>query len=134
MNIEINCLDIESSQSRADSLVFRTKKHKSERPCQVKKGTDLCFLFFRKKADYRALIFLERRETVRAALFKAKMPLRAALIMSDSAILNAAAASSLLQQAIAASTFLTKVRTRFLRAPLMTFLLLFLTILFFADL
>lgn len=50
MNIEINCLDIESSQSRADSLVFRTKKHKSKRPCQVKKGTDLCFLFFRKKS------------------------------------------------------------------------------------
>lgn len=25
MNIEINYLDIESSQSRADSLVFRTK-------------------------------------------------------------------------------------------------------------
>lgn len=70
------------------------------------------------------MIFFDKRETVLATLFIGKTPLRTDLISSDSAVLKAAAAVSLSLAAMAASTFLTKVRTLLLRAPLITLRLL----------
>ena len=55
-------------QSRPDSLIFRIKKHKPKSPLVNNKGGMVCGKFFAYKVYYKALIFLERRETVREAL------------------------------------------------------------------
>ena len=66
-----------------------------------------------KSENYKALIFLERRETVREALCFSTTPFWAALINSDSATAKAAWAASLLISITAAMTFFTKVKNFF---------------------
>lgn len=127
-NIAINFLDRRFLQSRLDSAVF-PQKTQTERPLLVRDISRFASVKLRVIKNYRALILAERRETVREAVFFGSTPFWAALISSDSATIKAALAASLLFSRMAALTFLTKVRTRLLRAPLIMLLLLFLLIL-----
>ena len=79
----------EDSSRDAEIRRFSNKKTQTEMPAKQVDG--LCFFLTKKcfEKNYKALIFFERRETVLAAVFKVKIPLRAADIISDSATLKA---------------------------------------------
>lgn len=75
----------------------------------------------------------ERRDNLRAAVFRCKTPLCTPRIISGSAARKAASACSLLPSAIASSTFLTNVRIRPTRARFTMVLFRVCRIRFLAD-